>query len=79
MTKRLAPFAGNVPAGFTTGQLAHALSMQADSVRKRYWQTGSYFGVRPAKLPNGKLWWPADSLDRLLQASTTAVRRPTSA
>lgn len=50
----------------TTEELALALGMNAQSIRKRYSQTGSYFGLKPAKLPNGKLRWPADSLDQLM-------------
>lgn len=50
----------------TTEELALALSMNPQSIRKRYSQTGSYFGLKPAKLPNGKLRWPANSLDQLI-------------
>lgn len=52
-------------AGLTTLQLAISLEMQAQSIRKRYCQTGSYFGIRPCKLPNGKLRWPTDSIQQL--------------
>jgi hypothetical protein len=27
---------------------------------------GSYYGIRPAKLPNGRLLWPGDAVERLL-------------
>lgn len=50
----------------TTEQLANALQMNPQSLRKRLSQTGTYFGVRPIKLPNGKLRWPSDSLARLI-------------
>lgn len=50
----------------TTAEFAAALAMNAQSIRKRYSQTGSYFGVRPVKLPNGKLRWPADAVSHLL-------------
>jgi len=33
--------------------------VKPQTVRKRYSQTGSYFGVRPQKLPNGRLLWPS--------------------
>lgn len=39
---------------------AHNL-VKPQSVRKRFSQTGEYFGVRPTKLPNGRLLWPEDS------------------
>lgn len=54
-------------AGLTTLQLASALELQEQSIRKRYSQTGSYFGVRPSKLPNGRLRWPNDSVQKLIQ------------
>lgn len=50
----------------TTEELALSLDMNAQSIRKRYSQTGSYFGLKPVKLPNGKLRWPADALDQLI-------------
>lgn len=50
---------------FTTDELAAELGMSAQSIRKRYSQTGSYFGVRPVKLPNRRLLWPADAVDQL--------------
>jgi len=52
--------------GLTTKDLALALDMNAGSIRKRYSQTGSYFGLKPVKLRNGKLRWPADSLNQLM-------------
>ena len=32
--------------------------VRPQSVRSRYCRKGSYFGVRPRKLPNGRLLWP---------------------
>lgn len=49
----------------TTNMLADRLSMKAQSIRKRYAQTGAYFGIRPIKMPNGRLYWPSDALDQL--------------
>lgn len=54
-------------SGFlSTHELAEKLGMNAQSIRKRYTQQGSYFGVRPHKLPNGRLLWPANSVIRLI-------------
>ena len=53
----------------TTAELAAALSMREQSIRKRLSQTGSYFGIRPVKLPNGRLRWPTDSVGRLIALS----------
>lgn len=54
----------------TTEELATALSLSAQSIRKRYAQTGSYFELRPVKLPNRRLLWPSDALAQLINRST---------
>jgi hypothetical protein len=51
----------------TTEELAALLSIRPQSIRKRYCQTGAYFSLRPVKLPNGRLMWPADALDKLAE------------
>ena len=33
--------------------------VKSQSVRARLCRTGSYFGIRPLKLANGRLAWPA--------------------
>ena len=42
----------------TTAQFAGKYLVKPDTVRTRYCLTGSYFGVVPKKLPNGRLVWP---------------------
>lgn len=49
----------------TTNELAFKLAMEPQSIRKRWSQTGSYFNIRPMKLPNGKLRWPANAMGML--------------
>ena len=51
--------------GLSTADLARQALTTAGSIRVRYCQTGSYFGIRPLKLPNGRLLWPGDSLLQL--------------
>ena len=51
----------------TTEELAALLSIRPQSIRKRFYQTGAYFSLRPVKLPNGRLMWPADALDKLAE------------
>lgn len=53
------------PQFLTTEKLAQQLSLRPQSIRKRYSATGTYHGVRPLKLPNRRLMWPADSLAQL--------------
>jgi hypothetical protein len=53
----------------TTEDFAAELGLMPQSIRKRYSQTGTYFGVRPVKLPNGRLLWPADAIERLTEGA----------
>ncbi|MEN8512002.1 DNA-binding protein [Burkholderia sp. RS02] len=60
-----------IPVGrqfITTEELAGALHLRPQSIRKRYMETGSYHGVRPVKLPNRFLAWPLDAVERLMRA-----------
>lgn len=41
-----------------TEQFAELNGVKAQSVRKRYSQTGSYFGIRPVRLASRRLKWP---------------------
>ncbi len=40
-------------------QFAALNQVKAQTVRARLCRTGSYFGIRPLKLANGRLAWPA--------------------
>jgi len=51
--------------GLTTSQLARLALTTPGNIRTRLCQTGSFFGLKPLKLPSGRLLWPADSLERL--------------
>lgn len=53
--------------GLTTVQLATLLGLQPQTLRKRYSQTGGYFGLRPRKFRNGRLRWPTNSVSLLLR------------
>ncbi|KFX63823.1 DNA-binding protein [Burkholderia sp. K24] len=63
-TENLAAILKNRPL-LSTEELAALLTLRPQSIRKRYCQTGAYFCVRPVKLPNGRLMWPADALQQL--------------
>lgn len=43
----------------TTEEFAKLNGVKAPSVRTRLCTSGEYFGVKPIKLPNGRLLWPA--------------------
>ena len=55
----------------STNELADELGVKPTTIRIRLCRTGSYFGLRPTKMPNGRLRWPGDSKDRLTSGSNT--------
>ena len=57
--------------GLTTNQLARLAITTPGNIRVRLCETGSFYGIRPLKLPSNRLLWPADSLERL-----AAYRKP---
>lgn len=52
-----------------TEQFAAQHLVEPQTVRKQYAANGSYFGIRPLPLPNGRLLWPDDSIKRLVAAA----------
>ena len=50
----------------STEQAAAALHIRPQTLRAALCRDGHYFGIRPVKLPNRLLAWPADAIDRLL-------------
>ncbi|MDN5872308.1 MAG: monooxygenase [Nitrococcus sp.] len=63
------PAQSAIPHGISTAQLAAAIGGKPESIRVRLCRDGSYYGIRPARLPSGRLLWPADTVDRLLVAA----------
>jgi hypothetical protein len=57
--------------GFTTEALADATGHQPQTLRAGYCRNGHWCGIRPAKLPNGRLLWPADAIERLTAGDAT--------
>lgn len=53
----------------TTEFLAKRLGIKPNTLRAALCMKGHYFGVRPTKLPNGRLLWPGDAFDRLTSGS----------
>lgn len=51
--------------GYTTETLAAATGHKPQTLRAAYCRNGHWCGIRPSKLPNGRLLWPADSIERL--------------
>lgn len=55
----------------TTDDFAALQGIKGQSVRVRVCRTGSYFGVVPKKLANGRLLWPAVQVERSPAALTS--------
>lgn len=55
-----------------TNALAKELGLTAHALHAAVCRKGSYFGIRPSKLPNGRLIWPTDSVERLLSRAALA-------
>lgn len=50
----------------STSEFAKRNLVEPQTVRKQHSTTGSYFGVRPLPLPNRRLLWPDDSIQKLV-------------
>lgn len=55
----------------TTDELAEQLRLRPQSLRAAICRKGDYFGIRPKKLPNGRLLWPADTLMQLMEGAAS--------
>lgn len=51
--------------GISTEELAALLRLKPATLRSALCLNGHYFGLRPRKLPNGRLLWPADAIEKL--------------
>lgn len=52
----------------TTAALASRLGIQSESIRAAVYRSGSYYGITPTRLPNGRLLWPADAFQRIVES-----------
>lgn len=52
----------------TTAALATRLGIQPQSLREAVCRKGSYYGITPTRLPNGRLLWPADAFQRFMES-----------
>ena len=50
----------------TTEQLAEQAQIKAQSLRAAFCRDGHWCGIRPVKLPNRRLLWPADAVNAVL-------------
>ena len=50
---------------YSSTRAATVLGIRAPSLSTALYRNGHYCGIRPARLPNGRLLWPADQIDQL--------------
>lgn len=60
------------PRKLTTEELAAFLRVVPQTVRAGLCRNGHYLGLRPLKLPNGKLLWNFADVDQLLSGEVAA-------
>lgn len=63
-------------AGLSTDALAQGLNIKPQTLRASLSRNGSYFGVRPERLPNDRLIWPGDSIERIRLVAPKPRKRP---
>jgi len=51
----------------TTEKMSELVGVKPASIRAQYCTSGSYFGVVPKKMPNGRLLWNLQDIEALLQ------------
>jgi hypothetical protein len=49
--------------GYPTSQAAVLFGAKPNTLRVALCERGEYMGIRPVKLPNRRLLWPADAVD----------------
>jgi len=58
----------------STEELADLFQVKPTSIRVRLCRCGSYFGLKPVKLPNGKLSWPpVDEVEAVIHGRAVAA------
>lgn len=56
----------DTPKFFSTDEFAGHFSVKPQTVRVNLCKHGHFLGIRPKKLPNRLLLWPADAVHALL-------------
>jgi hypothetical protein len=63
----------NIEYTLTTEQVAEIARVKPRTIMLAYWRKGHYYGLSPRKLPNGRLLWPSDARERLLNYEPSAA------
>lgn len=62
------------PTHLSTKDLQDRIKVKQESIRTQLCKTGSYFGVVPLRSKNGRLLWPANSVELLTQQEENEKR-----
>ncbi len=55
------------PTHYQTSDFARLFGAEIQTPRASYCRKGHWLGIKPVKLPNGRLMWPADAINALLE------------
>lgn len=55
----------NRPRKLDTAEAADRLRIRPQTLRRALCLQGHYYGLRPTKMPNGRLLWDSADLDRI--------------
>lgn len=47
---------------------AESIGVKPTTVHRNLCVNGHYLGVKPIKLPNGRLLWPEDAIDQIIES-----------
>lgn len=61
----------SAPRLYTTNEAAAVTRHKPQTYRKTLSLKGHFHGVKPVKIPGGRLLWPADEIDRLVSGEAT--------
>lgn len=64
---------------FNSKEFAGAVRVEPATIRRGYCVNGNYLGIKPLKLPNGRLLWPKAEVLRVLGAATDELGQATRA
>ncbi|WP_207308678.1 hypothetical protein [Marinobacter caseinilyticus] len=62
-------------SAYSTEEVAMRYGVQPGSIRASLCRKGHWCGIRPIKLPNRFLAWPADVVDQLLAGAPTGSQK----
>lgn len=60
------------PTRYSTSEAAGELRIRPQTLRAALCRQGHYYGIRPIKLANRLLAWPAEAIDRLAAGEEVA-------